>query len=70
MITESRKRSLFKTISWRVLASIDTFLISWFISGKISIGISIATLEVVTKLIIYYFHERAWDKIKWGKYDK
>ncbi|MCI5053972.1 MAG: DUF2061 domain-containing protein [Pelagibacteraceae bacterium] len=70
MITESRKRSLFKTISWRVLASIDTFLISWLISGKISIGISIATLEVVTKLIIYYFHERAWDKIKWGKYDK
>jgi len=70
MITESRKRSLFKTISWRVLASIDTFLISWLISGKISIGISIATLEVITKLIIYYFHERAWDKIKWGKYDK
>ena len=70
MITESRKRSLFKTISWRVLASIDTFLISWLIRGKISIGISIATLEVVTKLIIYYFHERAWDKIKWGKYDK
>lgn len=70
MITESRKRSLFKTISWRVVASIDTFLISWLISGKISIGISIATLEVVTKLIIYYFHERAWDKIKWGKYDK
>lgn len=70
MITESRKRSLLKTISWRVLASIDTFLISWLISGKISIGISIATLEVITKLIIYYFHERAWDKIKWGKYDK
>lgn len=70
MITESRKRSLFKTISWRVVASIDTFLISWLISGKISIGISIATLEVITKLIIYYFHERAWDKIKWGKYDK
>lgn len=70
MITESRKRSLFKTISWRVLASIDTFLISWLISGKISIGISIATLEVITKLIIYYFHERAWDKIKWGKYEK
>ena len=70
MITESRKRSLLKTISWRVVASIDTFLISWLISGKISIGISIATLEVITKLIIYYFHERAWDKIKWGKYEK
>jgi len=70
MKAESRKRSLLKTFSWRVLASIDTFLISWLISGKISIGISIATLEVITKLVIYYFHERAWDKIKWGKYDK
>jgi len=70
MKAEFRKRSLLKTFSWRVLASIDTFLISWLISGKISIGISIATLEVITKLVIYYIHERAWDKIKWGKYDK
>lgn len=70
MLKERRRRSLTKTLTWRFVASLDTFLISWFVSGEVSIGVTIASLEVVTKLVIYYFHERAWDKIKWGKYDK
>ena len=70
MLKERRRRSLTKTLTWRVLASLDTFLISWFVSGKASIGITIASLEVITKLVIYYFHERAWDNVKWGKYDQ
>jgi len=70
MLKEKRSRSLLKTLTWRVLASLDTFLISWFVSGDISIGATIATIEIITKLVIYYLHERAWDKIKWGKYDK
>ena len=69
MLTEKRSRSLIKTLTWRIVASIDTFLISWLVSGKVSIGVTIASLEIITKLVIYYFHERAWDKIKWGKYD-
>ena len=70
MLKERRRRSLTKTLTWRVLASLDTFLIYWFVSGEASIGITIASLEVITKLVIYYFHERAWDNVKWGKYDK
>ena len=70
MLKEKRSRSLLKTLTWRVLASLDTFLISWFVSGEISIGATIATIEIITKLVIYYLHERAWDKIKWGKYDE
>ncbi len=70
MIKEKRTRSLAKTLSWRILASLDTFLISWLVSGKISIGVTIATIEVITKLALYYFHERAWDKVKWGKFEK
>ena len=70
MLKEKRSRSLLKTLTWRVLASLDTFLISWFVSGEISIGATIATIEIITKLVIYYLHERAWDKIKWGKSDK
>jgi len=70
MLKEKRSRSLLKTLTWRVLASLDTFLISWFVSGEISIGATIATIEIITKLVIYYLHERAWDKIKWGKHDK
>ena len=70
MLKERRRRSLTKTLTWRVVASLDTFLISWFVSGEASIGITIASLEVITKLVIYYLHERAWDNVKWGKYDK
>ena len=64
---EKRLRSVFKTISWRILASIDTFLIAWFISGSLSISSWIAGIEVITKIFLYYFHERIWNSISWGK---
>ncbi len=65
---ENRIRSILKTLSWRILASLDTFLIAWIISGSISVGGWIAGVEIVTKLFLYYLHERMWNKIKWGKY--
>lgn len=58
----SRTISTAKTITWRIIASLDTFILSWFISGSASIGLSIASLEVVTKLFLYYAHERQWEK--------
>ena len=64
---ESHSRSIFKAISWRVLGTLDTFAISWFMTGKIAIAGSIAGLEVVTKIAWYYLHERAWDTIPWGR---
>jgi uncharacterized membrane protein len=54
------KRHLAKTISWRVIGTIDTFLLSWFITGSWQIGLSIGGVEVFTKMILYFFHERAW----------
>ncbi len=66
MIHESQTRSFAKTTTWRVLASLDTFLISWLITGNLLAGASIAGIEVVTKLIFYYFHERAWSHVDWG----
>ena len=57
-------RSLFKTISWRVVGTIDTIIISFIITGEISSALSIGSIEVVSKMILYYFHERAWSKIK------
>lgn len=59
-------RSIFKTITWRVIASLDTMLISWYITNSFSIGASIAGIEVITKMVVYYFHERSWSHIKWG----
>ena len=70
MTRDIRIRSLIKTITWRILASLDTFLIAWFVSGSISVGGWIATIEVITKIILYYFHERAWYRVKWGQFEK
>tara|TARA_B100001769_G_C21783738_1_gene427631 strand:+ start:98 stop:304 length:207 start_codon:yes stop_codon:yes gene_type:complete len=66
-MTAYRKRSFVKAFSWRILASTDTFLISWFITGKISWAGTITLLEIITKTLLYYFHERGWNKIKWGR---
>ena len=66
-MTAFRRRSFVKAFSWRVIASTDTFLISWLITGKITWAGSITLLEIVTKTLLYYFHERGWNKIKWGR---
>lgn len=63
----TKSRSLVKTITWRLLGSLDTFLLSWLITGKAKLALSIASVEVLTKLILYYWHERVWNFIKWGR---
>jgi len=60
----SKKRSLLKTISWRIVASTDTFILTWFITGSYHFGLTVSALEIVTKMILYYFHERIWSKDK------
>jgi|SRR5919106_14052 uncharacterized membrane protein len=59
-------RSVAKSISWRVLGSIDTFVLSLVITGNFVWAGSIASFEVLTKMVLYYVHERAWGRIKWG----
>ena len=56
----ARKRHITKTITWRIIASTDTLLISWLLTGSWKIGTGIASIEILTKMILYYFHERAW----------
>jgi adenylyl-sulfate kinase len=60
------KRNILKTISWRVIGSIDTMLLGWFISGSFHIGAKIGLAELLTKMIIYYLHERIWQKTTFG----
>jgi len=60
---DSKKKSLFKAISWRITGTLDTFLISFFITSSFVFAGSIAVTEVITKVILYYFHERVWSKI-------
>ena len=64
----SRKRSLIKSITWRTVASLDTFFIGWLVTGEYSWAGTIALLEILTKTFLYYFHERGWNYILCGKY--
>ena len=64
---EKIKRSLAKTISWRIIGTLDTVLISWLITGTMALALSIGAIELVSKMILYFFHERVWNTIKWGK---
>ena len=61
------KRQIAKAITFRVLGTLDTILASWFITGSFEIGAMIGGIEIVTKIILYFLHERVWDKyIKYG----
>ena len=60
-------RSILKSISWRVTGTIDTIIISYFITGEISFALSIGAVELFTKMILFYLHERFWNKIKFGR---
>jgi uncharacterized membrane protein len=59
---------LLKALTWRTTGTLDTFLISFLITKEPLIAASIASVEVLTKIVLYYFHERAWNKIKWGRF--
>jgi uncharacterized membrane protein len=63
---EGHGRSFAKAVSWRTVGTIDTFIISFFVTGRISLAGTIAAVEVVTKILIYYLHERVWAAIPWG----
>jgi len=63
---ETHSRSFAKAASWRLLGSIDTFLLSWFFTRNAKAAGAIASTEVITKIAPYYFHERVWSSIRWG----
>lgn len=64
---EKPLRSIVKSISWRLIGTLDTILISWLITGQLKLAFSIGSIELVTKMVLYFFHERIWNGIKWGK---
>jgi len=62
----SYKRHLAKTITWRLIGTLDTIVISWIISGNPIIGLKVGFVEVFTKMFLYFLHERIWYKTKFG----
>lgn len=63
---ESYRRTTTKTATWRTIASLDTMVLAWFFTGNIATAMSIGGLEVFTKLILYFFHERIWSNLPFG----
>ncbi|MDB9782240.1 DUF2061 domain-containing protein [Winogradskyella sp.] len=63
MKDQSQKRHIAKTITWRIIGTLDTIMLSWIISGDPTTGLKIGLAEIITKMALYYFHERAWFKI-------
>ena len=61
----SRIRHLAKTLTWRIVGTVDTILLGWLITGDPLMGAKIGGLELITKMVLYYFHERAW--FRYGK---
>jgi len=60
-------RSVVKALSWRLTGTLDTIVISFLISGKIKVALSIGFVELFTKVALYYLHERAWNRISFGR---
>lgn len=66
-MSDTTRRSLIKTISWRITGSTATFVISYVISKNLSIAGTIAIIQLTANTILYYVHERVWNKIRWGQ---
>jgi len=62
----NRFRHILKTVTWRAVGTIDTILLGWLVSGDPAVGMTIGSLEVFTKMILYYAHERVWYRLDYG----
>ncbi len=65
----NKKRSRVKTLSWRTIATTDIIIIARLITGSWTVGFGIASIEIVTKMALYYLHERGWSNLDWGLED-
>jgi uncharacterized membrane protein len=66
-IRDSHHRSIAKAITWRITGSVDTFVLSFIFTGSLKLAGSIAGVEMATKTVLYYLHERAWSSIRWAQ---
>lgn len=64
--TSSYVRHMLKTFTWRFFGTVDTIFLGWLVTGNIAIGISIGSFEILTKMVLYYLHERVWYQSRFG----
>ena len=66
-MSDTPRRSLVKTVSWRLTGSGATFLISYLIAGDFAIAGTIAVIQLISNTVLYFVHERLWNRIRWGR---
>jgi uncharacterized membrane protein len=66
-MADKHYRSILKAVSWRLTGSVDTLIISYLITGKFTYAFAISGVELFTKVGLYYFHERVWEKLSFGR---
>jgi uncharacterized membrane protein len=64
---DKKRRTIIKSITFRIVATIATVLIVYFATGNLALANTIGVIDLVSKLLIYYLHERAWERVSWGK---
>ena len=67
MTSDKHYRSLVKALSWRVTGTVDTLIVSFLVTGKLKLALTISGVELITKIVLYYFHERIWEKLSFGR---
>ncbi len=67
--TENRKRSIAKTLSWRVIATMLTLFVIWAVTKKLVLSLESTFIIATLNTVGYYFHERAWNRSSWGRID-
>ena len=69
-ILKFSKRHVFKSFTWRLIGTLDTFILSWLITGDSALGLKISGFELITKTLLYYFHDLFWFKSKFTNASK
>ena len=69
-MNDTNLSSIIKELSWRLTGTIDTFIVSFFVTGELLIAGSIASIEILTKIVLFWMHERVWNNVKWGRFTK
>ena len=64
---ESRKRSILKAVTWRVLATLVTILVVYFVTKEVALSLGVGFIDAAIKVLIYYAHERVWDRARFGR---
>lgn len=64
---ETQKRSIAKTISWRIVATIITGVVTYFLTGRLDFAVAVSFADTGVKFFTYYAHERMWARISYGK---